>query len=196
MRWRILLLAKAGTVGRIVSVDATCTGMSGFRSHCTDGDAVQGAMDYWAPTAVLPIVQLLGDSFASESYVSFTDAAQKGVDMFVRGSFEYPNAVASFKVGRTVKSEGELIISGTEGYIYVPAPWWKTDYFEVRRENPDNNRRYFFQLDGEGIRNQLAAFSRAVERGARMPGVTLDESIAIARIFEHFCCARFTKTIN
>lgn len=193
---RLLLLAKAGTVGRIVSVDATCTGMSGFRSHCTDGDAVQGAMDYWAPTAVLPIVQLLGDSFASESYVSFTDAAQKGVDMFVRGSFEYPNAVASFKVGRTVKSEGELIISGTEGYIYVPAPWWKTDYFEVRRENPDNNRRYFFQLDGEGIRNQLAAFSRAVERGARMPGVTLDESIAIARIFEHFCCARFTKTIN
>lgn len=41
---------------------------------------------------------------------------------------------ASIKVGKGVKTEGELVISGTKGYIYVPAPWWKTDYFEVRRE--------------------------------------------------------------
>ena len=54
------------------------------------------------------------------------------------------------------KAEGELIISGTKSYIYVPAPWWKTDYFEVRYENANENVRYFNQLDGEGIRlNQL-----------------------------------------
>ena len=53
-------------------------------------------------------------------------------DTFTKISFIYPHAVASIKVGQGVKSEGELIISGTKGYIYVPAPWWKTDYFEVR----------------------------------------------------------------
>ena len=42
-----------------------------------------------------------------------------------------------------VKSEGELIISGTKGYIYVPAPWWKTDYFETRFEDQSENKRYF-----------------------------------------------------
>ena len=26
------------------------------------------------------------------------------------------------------------MISGTKGYAYVPAPWWKTDYFELRYE--------------------------------------------------------------
>ena len=67
--------------------------------------------------------------------------------------------------GKAAKSEGSLVVSGTDGYIYVPAPWWKTDYFEVRKEDPSQNRRYFFQLDGEGIRNELVEFARTVERG-------------------------------
>ncbi len=68
---------------------------------------------------------------------------------FSKIDFIYDDAVASIRVGKGVKSEGELIISGTEGYIYVPAPWWKTDYFEIRYENPADNKRYFYQLDGE-----------------------------------------------
>ena len=31
------------------------------------------------------------------------------------------------------------MISGTKGYAYVPAPWWKTDYFELRYE--DQNKK-------------------------------------------------------
>ena len=46
-------------------------------------------------------------------------------------------------VAMGVKSEGELVVSGTDGYIYVPAPWWKMDDFEERHENPALNRRYF-----------------------------------------------------
>ena len=64
-----------------------------------------------------------------------------------------------------MKSEGDLIVSGTKGYIYVPAPWWKMDYFELRYENFDDNRRYFYQLDGEGIRNELVMFTRGVSAG-------------------------------
>ena len=41
-----------------------------------------------------------------------------------------------------VKSEGELIISGTKGYIYVPAPWWLTDFFEVRYEDQTKNKNF------------------------------------------------------
>ena len=40
----------------------------------------------------------------------------------------------------------------------------KTDYFEIRYENPIDNKRYFFQLDGEGIRYEILAFIRAIER--------------------------------
>ena len=41
-------------------------------------------------------------------------------DLFTRVTFVYEHAVASVKVGTGVKSEGELIVSGTKGYVYVP----------------------------------------------------------------------------
>ena len=56
-----------------------------------------------------------------------------------------------------------MVISGTKGYIYVPAPWWKTDYFEVRYENPAENRRYFYQLEGEGIRYEILSFVNLIK---------------------------------
>ena len=71
------------------------------------------------------------------------------------------------------------MVSGTDGYIYVPAPWWKTDYFEVRKEDPSQNKRYFFQLDGEGIRNELVEFARAAERGGKC-GLYIDDSVSAA----------------
>ena len=55
-----------------------------------------------------------------------------------------------------------MIVSGTQGYAYVPAPWWKTDYFELRYENPADNKRYFYQLEGEGIRYELVALVNAI----------------------------------
>jgi len=73
------------------------------------------------------------------------------------------------------------VISGTEGYIYVPAPWWKTDYFELRFENPEKNRRYFYQLDGEGIRNELVSFVRMMEGTAVNP-ISRATSLAFARV--------------
>ena len=84
-------------------------------------------------------------------------------DLFTKIEFVYPHAVASIKVGQGVKSEGSLVISGTKGYIYVPAPWWKTDYFELRYENPAENKRYFYQLEGEGIRNEIVTFVKNIE---------------------------------
>jgi len=101
-------------------------------------------------------------------------------------AFVYPHAVASLKIGKGVKSEGELIISGTEGYIYVPAPWWMTDYFEVRFEDASKNKRYFYQLDGEGIRYELVAFKRAIENRVSDNYISHDVSMAIIKVINDF----------
>ena len=73
-----------------------------------------------------------------------------------------------------------------QGYIYVPAPWWKTDYFEVRYENIAENKRYFYQLDGEGIRYEIVSFSKAIEQENNMSYISEDVSIAIAKVMEDF----------
>ena len=90
------------------------------------------------------------------------------------------------KVGQGVKSEGEMIVSGTKGYIYVPAPWWKTDYFEVRYENQQNNKRYFYQLDGEGLRYELLSFLKAIRTGKEFSYVANDISKAITSTIADF----------
>ena len=85
-------------------------------------------------------------------------------------------------MGKGVKSEGELVISGTKGYIYVPAPWWKTEYFEVRFENQNDNRRYFYPLEGEGIRYELVAFLRAIKTNQLPNNIPMQISANISKV--------------
>ena len=147
---RMCLLLETGVIGEIVSVDSTCTVMrekpiEGWNSMCT-----------WGPTALLPIFKILG-CFPKD--VKITSKMEDSYyDSFSKIDLLYNDAIASARIGMGAKSEGELIISGTKGYIYVPAPWWKTDYFEVRYEDATSNKRYFYELLGEGIRSMLHSF--------------------------------------
>ena len=194
--YRLLLLAKSGKIGRIVSVDATCTSL-----RIDPADEIQlmhrwNSICEWGTTAMLPIFQLLGTDYTDKSIVScFADAAQQ-FDVFTKIDFTYPSAVASLKVGQAVKSEGELVVSGTKGYIYVPAPWWKTDYFEIRYENPEDNRRYFYQLDGEGIRYEIVSFLKSIETGRLNTYIKQSESAAMASVIEDFMLGNCVKKIS
>ena len=157
---RLILLVKSGRIGEVVSVDATCTSL---RDIHKDSDYTWNSICAWGPTAMLPVFQILGTDYVDKHIVSRLSKDNPQMDEFTKIDFVYPHAVASVKVGKGVKSEGELIISGTKGYVYVPAPWWKTDYFEIRYENPADNKRYFYQLDGEGIRYELLVFYGMVQ---------------------------------
>jgi choline-phosphate cytidylyltransferase len=77
----------------------------------------------------------------------------------------------------------------------VPAPWWKMDYFEVRYENPANNRRYFYQLDGEGLRYELVAFSRAIQKKNHLFAIDRNVTSAITGIMHDFETGKDVYTI-
>ena len=156
---RMLLLLKSGKIGNVVSIDATCTSL--VDSKHEGNMRPWGSLESWGPTTLLPVLQILGTEYEHKEF--FCIKSDDGLyDSFTKVNFTYPQATATIKVGNGVKSEGELIVSGTKGYVYVPAPWWKTDYFEIRYENPANNRRYFYQVDGEGIRYELVALTDAI----------------------------------
>ena len=171
---RLILLIKSGKIGDIISIDATCTSL-----NKTDWPGIYE----WGPTALLPVFELLGDKF-EETIITHKDG--QGNDLFTKIDFVFEHAVASVKVGDGIKSEGQLIISGTKGYIYVPAPWWKTDYFEIRYENPNDNKRYFYQLDGEGIRYELVAFAQKIESNKAMENIKREASLAISKVLEDY----------
>ncbi len=195
---RMLLLLKTGIIGKLVSVDAVCTSLSNIgASDFSSGLSKEwNSITAWGPTGMLPVFQLLGTAFKSVEMDTLYLDKEKLFDIFTRINFTYDDAVASVKVGKGVKSEGELIISGTKGYIYVPAPWWKTDYFEVRYENQSNNKRYFYQLDGEGIRYELVQFLKAIEIGKDTGYVSKEVSYHISEIMEKFHSEKNVRTLN
>lgn len=182
---RMLFVAKGGKIGKIVSVDATATSLRDI--ELIEENKVNNtwnSINAWGPTVMLPVFQLLGTDYKEKKIVS--KMLNDTFDVFTKIEFVYDNAVASIKVGKGVKSEGELVVSGTKGYIYVPAPWWKTDYFEVRYENSEENKRYFYQLDGEGIRNELVSFLKAIETGKDKSYISRDISNAMCSVIEDF----------
>lgn len=181
---RLLLLVKSGRIGKVVSVDATCTSLENLSN--VDYSVRWNSMTQWGPTALLPIFELLGTDYSDyQSFSSFLNE-KLHYDVFTRISFTYPNAVASIKVGNGIKSEGDLIVSGEKGYIYVPSPWWKTDYFEIRFEDAAKNRRYFYQLDGEGIRYEIVTFLKMIENNGFDSYIDKKTTLCISRIMERF----------
>ena len=181
---RMLLLVKTGVIGEPKCIDATCTSIKKFDE--TEAKYAWNSISAWGPTALLPVFQIFGIEYKKKNILTCIESQKYHYDSFTKIDFYYSNSAATIKVGQGVKSEGELVISGTKGYIYVPAPWWKTEYFEVRYERPENNRRYYFQLDGEGIRYELVAFVRAIELGTSLANVDENVSCAIADIMDKF----------
>lgn len=173
---RLQLLIKSGKIGKILNVSATCTSMTtDYRKH-------NHSLYEWGSNALLPVFQILGTEYKNRNIITYDSNG----DAFTKIDFLYDNACATIIVAEGAKSEGSLVITGTKGYIYVPAPWWKTDYFEVRYENTNENKRYFYQLDGEGIRYELVEFARAVKTKKSDIYISKNISMEICKIMEDF----------
>lgn len=185
--YRLLLLVKSGIIGEVVTVDSICTSQSNLQmSKDENFPYIWNSMSEWGPTALLPVFQLMGTDYKDMIITSRIQEGSGDFDLFTKIAFIYPHGVASIKIGQGVKSEGELIISGTKGYIYVAAPWWKTDYFEVRYENPADNKRYFYQLEGEGIRYEIVSFLKTIKRGTDYKYIDDSISKAIVQIMQDY----------
>jgi len=179
---RMVAVARSGSIGQVRSVDATFTKLvDGGRE--LEGEAA-GSISELASYPLLAIVKLLGTEFSEIRTTSFKpDGAE--VEVYSRIAVNYPHGVASTRTGLGVKAEGDLVVAGEKGYVYVPAPWWKTEYFEARFEDTRDNKKYYYKFDGDGLRYELAEFCWMI-RNHTLESFKLRprESIAIADIIE------------
>jgi len=180
----IITLVKSGIVGDVVDVKASLSKMVEPPTRELDAKQAGGAMTEHAPLTLMAIVKLLGIDWND---VSFHTKIENGVDIYTKGVINYSHATSSFTLGIGVKTEGNLVISGTKGYIYVPAPWWLTDYFEVRYEDQTKNKKFFYSYDGEGLRYEIQEFlSMIVNNRRSCYKLRRRESVAIADIIEKY----------
>lgn len=176
----IVTLVKSGIIGDVVDVKASLSKQVLPPTRELDSIQAGGAMNEHAPLCLMAIVKLLGTDWRS---VSFHTKKENGVDIYTQGVINYPHATSSFTLGIGVKTEGNLVVSGTKGYVYVPAPWWLTDFFEVRYEDQTKNKKYFYSYDGEGLRYEIQEFiSMIVNNRRSCYKLRHNESVAIAEI--------------
>lgn len=183
---RLVSLAKSGVIGSIKCVDATFTKLVHGNIRELDKEAAGGSVTELASYPLLAIIKLLGDNFKDINFYSnFND--EYGVDLFTRINIIYDNAIATASIGLGIKSEGELVISGTKGYIYVPSPWWKTEYFEVRFEDSNKNKKYFYKFEEDGLRYEISEFISLINDSTiKNYKFTENESIKICEVIENF----------
>lgn len=181
----LMVMIKSGVIGEVVDVEASLSKLLSDKSlREFDKKQAGGSMYELGSYPLLPIIKLLGTNYENFNIYS---RIENDVDIYTKGVLRYPTAVCSFKLGLGVKTEGNLVISGTKGYAYVPSPWWKTDYFELRYEDQNENKKFFYKWDGSGLRYEIQEFMSCIYN-QRLKSVRLSpiESITMADIMQQF----------
>ncbi len=180
----LMVLIKSGLIGDVVDIEASLSQLLDKNGREFDPVQAGGALFEEGSYPLLPIMKLLGINYLDLNLYS---KIENGVDIYTKGVLRYPKAICSFKVGLGVKTEGNLVISGTKGYAYVPAPWWKTDYFELRYEDQNQNKKYFYKWDGYGLRYEIQEFiSCILNKRFSSARLRRRESICMAEIMQQF----------
>lgn len=179
----LISLLKSNVIGQIKSVDASFSKLIPVPSRELDPIQGGGSISELGSYTLLAIIKILGIDILD---VKFYSHIKNDVDVFTIGIVQYSNAVGMFKVGLGVKTEGELIVSGSKGYVYVPAPWWKTEYFEIRYEDQNLNKKYFYKYEGDGLRYEMNYFINAIVAKSNSIYLNDKECITIATILEKY----------
>ena len=180
----LIVMIKSGVIGEVVDIDASLSQLLDKNGREFDKEQGGGALFEQGSYPLLPIFKLCGINYENLNLYSRMD---KDIDIHTKGVFRFKNAVCSFKVGLGVKTEGNLVISGTKGYAYVPAPWWLTDYFEFRYEDQNENKKFFYKWDGYGLRYEIQEFiSSIINHRFSNSRLRRRESIQMAKVMQQF----------
>ena len=181
----LITMIKSGVIGDVVDINVSESKLWGDRfTRELDPEQAGGSMYELGSYPLLPIIRLMGIDFQNLNLYS---KMENGVDLYTKGIMRYAHGVCSFQLGLGVKTEGNLVISGTKGYAYVPSPWWLTDYYEFRFEDQNQNKKFFYQWDGAGLRYEIQEFISCIfNHRFSTARLRRRESICMADIMQQF----------
>lgn len=182
---QLISVAKSGKIGEIRDIEACFSRLANPLSRERTDAKYGGAFLEFAGYTLLPIIKLYGTNYTDVQIDSIL--GENGIDLYTKIQLRYPNGMATAKMGVGVKSEGELVIAGTEGYILAPSPWWLTHKFEIRHEDPNDIQHFEPAFQGDGLRYEISEFIGKINgTGRKDYKLTQEESIAMSRIVEKF----------
>ena len=191
---KLLGIACSGIIGNIRGVEACFTKLE--NKDCRELNDIKygGSFLELGSYCLLPILKLFGYNFEEIRFDTIKD--KRGIDLYTKAYMRYSNGLAVATCGLGVKSEGKLLISGTEGYIIAEAPWWKTSYFEIHHENPGEVERFSERFLGDGLRYEISDLVSMINGDRRKVfKLTQEDSEVIAEIMQKFLQERRIKQV-
>ncbi len=200
----VISYAKSGRIGRIMDVESAATRLTSTNLREMLDSDYGGSMTELGVFSMYPIFELLGNSYNKVSFHSLY--AGNGVDSYTKAYFDYGKASATLKAGLQVKSPGQLLISGTKGYLLMPSPWWNASFYEIHTGEPSKIETVNFKkntdLKADVIRefcsrvNELRLMGYGSLSADRIAAMKNEQSLSIAssECLEKFLAERFAKT--
>ena len=180
---KVVELAESGVIGEICHVEATFTKLENPQGRELKDKGVAGSFIELGTYGLLAVLSLLGSDWDDVKFRSIRN--EDGVDLYTEAHFIGDNRMATVAAGLGVKKQGDLIVSGTKGYIRVSAPWWKTTEIQVCFEDITKNQTYRESFEGDGIRYVLEEMIRQMD--SENPNPRMQEiSVAMADVMEKF----------
>ena len=186
---QLLNVVQSGKIGKIKDVEACFTRIANVHSRERTDPEYGGAFLEYGGNALMPIIKILGKDYRTVTFDSIDN--ELGTDDYTKIQVRYEDAMATAKVGMAVKSEGQLIVAGTKGYVIAQSPWWLTEKFDVRYENDTIIEHYEPRFVGDGLRYEISEFIAKIRgTGEKSYKLTPEESISITGIVEKFVKSR------
>ena len=182
---QLINVARSGKIGSICDVEACFTRLAGVKTRERTDEKYGGAFLEFGGYVLLPIIKLLGKDYQEVRIDSIL--GEEGIDLYTKVQMIYEHGMATAKTGVGVKSEGQLVVAGTKGYILAESPWWLTKKFVVRYEDPGIIETYEPNFQGDGLRYEINEFVSNIN-GYNKNGykLTEEEAVVMAEITEKF----------
>lgn len=182
---RLMGVACSGMIGNVRNVEACFTKLEDPKNRELTDLRYGGSLLELGSYVMLPIIKLFGHEPEGIRFDSIP--GENGLDIFTKAYFKYPNGMGTATCGLGVKSEGQLIISGTKGYIIAEAPWWKTAYFEVHYEDPTVVEKFSDRFLDSGLRYEITDFLSTINGSSKNEfKLTHRDSEVMAGVMERF----------
>jgi len=193
---KLISMARSGNTGKIYDVEACFTKLVNDKSRREFlYEEAGGSFTELGSYPLLAVIKLLGNDIKDIYYTSVFD--ENGIDIYTKANIYYSDAAASVKVGLGVKSEGNLVVSGTNGYLLAESPWWLTKKFEMCYEDCNNNENFFFKYSGQGLRYEIGAFVSKINGFAKFDKIMQPaDSITLAYMMESYLISRENKKVR
>ena len=150
-----------GAIGEIKEIRSTFTSLYKERGY------PKKYIKHGATNLLMSYPSLIIQKIARESKsITFFDQTNGKYDISNRAITTHKKGIIGIAtVGIGIKSDGHAIISGTKGYVYIPAPWWLTKEFYFKFEDEHKEYHFEYEFEGDGLRYMISEFTSLIRRG-------------------------------